>query len=114
MKDTRSGIDTEAPVVEIVEILAKHGITIGLIDQVFERSKNRAINRTIVTTERPINSPGYAPKRERVLLSSLGSNTFKKVEKDIRDLLQNYNLDARPEIAQDLFTLVLSRPQMMK
>lgn len=52
LKDTRAGIDVEAPVNEILGVLAKHGITIGLIDQVFERSKNRAINQTIVTTER--------------------------------------------------------------
>lgn len=52
MKDSRKGIDAEAPVKEIVDILAKHGVSIGLIDQVFERAKNRAINHTIVTSDR--------------------------------------------------------------
>jgi len=57
MKDTRKGIDTEAPVNEIVAALAKYGITIGLIDQVFEKAKARAIHNTIVTTEKTLSCP---------------------------------------------------------
>jgi sorbitol-specific phosphotransferase system component IIBC len=51
-KDSRIGIDVESPAGEIVAVLAKHGITVGLIDQVFDRAKSRAINTTIVTTDR--------------------------------------------------------------
>lgn len=51
-KDTRKGIDVNAPVEAIVAILAEHGITIALMDTVFERVKDRVANETIVTTEK--------------------------------------------------------------
>lgn len=82
-KAVKAGVDVEAPVNEIIAILAKHGITIGLIDQVFERAKNRAINGTAVTTERNF----FSPKKEgietdyniRILVTEKGKERLSKL-----------------------------------
>ena len=43
------GVNTAAPVNEIIAILAKHKISIVLIDDVFKRVKDRVVLQSVVT-----------------------------------------------------------------
>lgn len=114
MKNIRWGINAEAPVEEIVAVLAKYGITISLIDHVFDRAKARAISCAIVTKERITSEQGHISSREKLLKKTLGVNTFDEIVKDVRVVLRNYNLDVRPQITQDLIAHVLSGDQREK